>query len=53
VKVRYKQTTIGASWVILQPLLTMVVFMVIFGHFASLPADGLPYPVFDYTALLL
>jgi lipopolysaccharide transport system permease protein len=52
VKVRYKQTIIGASWVILQPLLTMVVFMVIFGHFARLPTDGLPYPVFAYTALL-
>ena len=52
VKVRYKQTVIGASWAILQPLLTMVVFTVIFGHFAGLPADGLPYPVFAYTALL-
>jgi lipopolysaccharide transport system permease protein len=52
VKVRYKQTVIGASWAILQPLTTMVIFTVIFGHFARLPADGLPYPVFAYTALL-
>jgi lipopolysaccharide transport system permease protein len=52
VKVRYKQTLIGASWAILQPLLTMAIFTVIFGHFAGLPSDGLPYPVFAYTALL-
>ena len=52
VKVRYKQTLIGASWAILQPLMTMVIFTVIFGHFARLPSDGLPYPVFAYTALL-
>ena len=52
VKVRYKQTVIGASWAILQPLMTMVIFTVIFGHFARLPTDGLPYPVFAYTALL-
>ena len=52
VKVRYKQTIIGATWAILQPLLTMVIFTVIFGHFAELPSDGLPYPVFAYTALL-
>jgi lipopolysaccharide transport system permease protein len=52
VKVRYKQTIIGASWAILQPLMTMVIFTVIFGHFARLPSDGLPYPVFAYTALL-
>ena len=51
-KVRYKQTVIGASWAILQPLMTMVIFTVIFGHFAGLPSDGLPYPVFAYTALL-
>src|SRR5438874_13750199 len=53
VKVRYKQTIIGASWAILQPLMTMVIFTVIFGHFAKLPSDGLTYPVFAYTALLL
>jgi lipopolysaccharide transport system permease protein len=52
VKVRYKQTIIGAAWAILQPLMTMVVFTVIFGHFAKIPSDGLPYSVFTYTALL-
>lgn len=52
VKVRYKQTVIGAAWVILQPLMTMVIFTVVFGNFAKIPSDGLPYPVFSYTALL-
>ena len=52
VKVRYKQTAIGGAWVILQPLLTMAMLTVIFGYFARLPSDGLPYPLFVYTALL-
>ena len=52
VKVHYKQTAIGVGWTILQPLLTMVVFTMIFGHFAKVPSDGVPYPVFTYTALL-
>jgi lipopolysaccharide transport system permease protein len=52
VKVRYKQTAIGAAWTILQPLMTMAIFTVIFGNFAKIPSDGLPYPVFAYTALL-
>ncbi len=52
VKVRYKQTVIGIGWTILQPLTTMVIFTVIFGNFAKIPSDGLPYPVFAYTALL-
>ena len=52
VLVRYKQAAIGVAWVVLQPLLTMVVFTVIFGQFAKLPSDGLPYPIFAYTALL-
>lgn len=52
VKVRYKQAAIGAAWAVLQPLLTMVVFTVIFGYFAKMPSDGLPYPVFAYVALL-
>ncbi len=52
VKVRYKQTVIGAAWAMIQPLLTMVIFTVVFGHFAKIPSDGLPYPVFAYTALL-
>jgi lipopolysaccharide transport system permease protein len=52
VKVRYKQTAVGAAWAVLQPLLTMVVFSVIFGALIRVPSDGLPYPVFAYTALL-
>jgi lipopolysaccharide transport system permease protein len=52
VKVRYKQTVLGAAWAILQPLLTMVVFSVFFGRLAGMPSDGIPYPVFSYTALL-
>jgi homopolymeric O-antigen transport system permease protein len=52
VKVRYKQASIGVGWVVLQPLLTMVVFTVIFGRFAKIPSDGLPYPIFAFTALL-
>ena len=51
-KVRYKQTVLGAAWAILQPVLTMVVFSVFFGFLARVPSDGLPYPVFAYTALL-
>ena len=51
-KVRYKQTAIGATWAILQPLITMVIFTVIFAHFAKIPSDGLPYPIFAYTGLL-
>lgn len=52
VKVWYKQTVIGAAWAILKPLISMVIFTVVFGHFAKIPSDGLPYPVFAYTALL-
>ncbi len=51
-KVRYKQTIIGVAWVILQPLLTMVVFTLVFGKFAKIPSDGLPYSIFAYSALL-
>lgn len=51
-KVRYKQTVIGVTWVILQPLITMVVFTFVFGKFAKIPSDGLPYPIFAYSALL-
>jgi lipopolysaccharide transport system permease protein len=51
-KLRYKQTALGAAWAVLQPLLTMLTFTVIFGHLAKLPSDGLPYPVFYYTGLL-
>ena len=52
VKVRYKQTVIGAGWAILQPLMTMVIFSVVFGSFAKIPSDGLPYPIFTFAALL-
>jgi lipopolysaccharide transport system permease protein len=52
VKVRYKQTVIGVLWVVLQPLLTMGVFTLFFGRLAKLPSDGLPYPVFYFTALV-
>jgi lipopolysaccharide transport system permease protein len=52
VKVRYKQTALGAAWAILQPFLTMVVFSFFFGRLAGVPSDGLPYPLFTYTALL-
>jgi lipopolysaccharide transport system permease protein len=52
VKVRYKQTAIGVTWVILQPVLTMIVFSVIFGRLLGTPTDGIPYAVFAYTALL-
>lgn len=52
IKVRYKQTALGATWAILQPLLTMVVFSVVFGRLAGLPSEGVPYPIFTFTALL-
>lgn len=51
-KVRYKQTALGATWAILQPFLTMVVFSIFFGNLAKVPSDGVPYPIFSYTALL-
>ncbi len=51
-KVRYKQTLIGVAWAILQPFTTMVIFTLIFGRFADFPSDGLPYPIFVYSALL-
>jgi lipopolysaccharide transport system permease protein len=52
VKVRYKQTALGAAWAILQPVMTMLVFSVFFGRLARVPSDGIPYPVFAFTALL-
>lgn len=52
IKVRYKQTAIGAAWAVLQPLLTMLVFSLFFGRLAHIPSDGLPYPIFYYCALL-
>jgi homopolymeric O-antigen transport system permease protein len=52
IKVRYKQTLLGAGWAIIQPLMTMVVFTIFFGHLARVPSDGLPYPVFSLMALV-
>jgi lipopolysaccharide transport system permease protein len=52
IKIRYKQTALGAGWAILQPFLTMVVFSVFFGRLAGIPSDGVPYPVFAYAALV-
>lgn len=52
ITVRYKQTVLGATWAILQPLMTMVVFTVFFGELAKIPSNGVPYPIFSYTALL-
>lgn len=52
VKVRYKQAALGAAWAILQPLLTMLIFSVIFGMFAKVPSDGTPYPLFAFVALV-
>ncbi|KPL25208.1 MAG: phosphate ABC transporter permease [Anaerolineae bacterium SM23_84] len=52
VKVRYKQTVLGAAWAIIQPFFTMVVFSLFFGKLAKVPSDGIPYPVFSYAALV-
>ncbi len=52
VKIRYKQTAIGAAWAVIQPFMTMVVFSLFFGTLAKMPSHGLPYPVFYYSALL-
>jgi len=51
-KVRYKQTIIGAGWAIIQPFFTMVIFTLFFGKLAGMPSEGLPYPIFYYSALL-
>ncbi len=53
VKVRYKQTMLGAAWAVLQPLVTMIIFTYFFGKLARVPTDGVPYPIFFYTGLLL
>jgi lipopolysaccharide transport system permease protein len=52
IKVRYKQTLLGATWAILQPVMTMLVFSVFFGKLAGVPSDGVPYPVFAFCGLL-
>jgi lipopolysaccharide transport system permease protein len=51
-KVRYKQTLLGALWAVIQPVMTMVVFNFLFGKVAKVPTDGIPYPIFAYSALL-
>ena len=53
IKIRYKQTIMGAGWAVLQPFFTMIVFTLIFGGLASMPSDGIPYPLFSYSGLLL
>lgn len=52
IKVRYKQTVLGASWALIQPLATMLLFSLIFGRLAKIPSDGFPYPIFVYAGLL-
>lgn len=52
IKVRYKQTVLGAGWAIIQPVFTMLVFSLFFGKLAKVPSDGIPYPLFSYTALV-
>ena len=52
VKVRYKQTALGAAWAVIQPFFMMVVFSLFFGRLAKVPSDGIPYPVFTFCALL-
>ncbi len=52
IKVRYKQTVLGAAWAVLQPVMTMVVFSLFFGMLAKIPSDGVPYPLFAYAALV-
>jgi lipopolysaccharide transport system permease protein len=52
IKVRYRQTVMGALWAIIQPVFTMVIFSLFFGRLAKVPSDGLPYPIFSYAALV-
>lgn len=52
IKVRYKQTVLGSSWAIIQPFMMMVVFSLVFGRLANIPSDGLPYPIFAFSALV-
>jgi lipopolysaccharide transport system permease protein len=52
IKVRYKQTLLGAAWAIIQPLFTMLIFTLFFGKLAGMPSDGIPYPIFAYAGLL-
>ena len=52
VKVKYKQTVLGAAWAVIQPLFTVIIFSIFFGNLARLPSDGIPYPLFAYAAVL-
>jgi lipopolysaccharide transport system permease protein len=52
VKIRYRQTVLGIAWAVLQPLMTMVLFTLLFGRLAKMPSDGIPYPLFYFAALL-
>lgn len=52
IKVRYRQTVMGALWAIIQPFLTMVIFSLFFGRLANVPSDGVPYPIFSFSALV-
>ena len=52
IKVRYKQTAIGVAWAVIQPFMTMVVLAIFLGRLAKVPSDGVPYPIFAYTALV-
>src|ERR1044072_5507982 len=52
IKVRYKQTALGAAWAVIQPFFTMVVFSLFFGRLAKMPSDGIPSPVFSFAALV-
>jgi homopolymeric O-antigen transport system permease protein len=52
IKVRYKQTVLGIAWALIQPVFSMIVFTMLFGKFAKLPSDGVPYPIFYFSALL-
>lgn len=52
IKIRYKQSLLGAAWAILQPISLMIIFTLVFSYFVKIPTDGLPYPIFAYTGLL-
>jgi lipopolysaccharide transport system permease protein len=52
IKIRYKQTLLGAAWALIQPFMTMIVFSLFFGRLAKVPSDGIPYPIFAYAALI-
>lgn len=52
IKVRYKQTVLGVAWAVLQPVVTMIIFSIIFGGLAQIPSDGFPYPIFVYSGLV-